>query len=201
MPASLQGPVDIANAAFTRLGFKQRIGSFFDGSPAAKKILDIYGQTRDQLIREGNWPFAQRDELGTVIKQAPAGGYVPPNTWNNSFPPLPWTFEYQYPSDCLDVRAVKPSLVFVPNYDPRPYLFTIANDSGQRVILSNVAAAVVTYAGQVTDPTQWPPDFTEALIASLARRLAPVFSQDPNVLKLEAQDEQAETAVAERQQG
>jgi hypothetical protein len=200
LTASLQSPTDIVNAALTRLGFKDRVGSMYEGSKASKKALDIYGQTRDQLLREGMWPFSQRDTAATLIKSAPVGGYIPPTVWNSTYPPLPWQYEYDYPDDCLEVRAVKPAPILIPNFAPRPFLFTVANDSNQRVILSNVANAIITYVGQVTDPTDMPPDFVEAFVASLARRLAPVLA-NLDAVKIEAQDEQVETAIAERQQG
>ena len=201
MPSSLQSPADILNASLTRIGFKDRVGSLYEGSKAAKKALDIYGQTRDQMLREGDWSFAQREVTGTLIKSAPVGGYVPPIVWNNlTYPPLPWLFEYMYMSDCIKVRAVKPQVILIPNFSPRPYLFRIANDSGQRVILSNVENAIIAYVGQVTNPTDMPPDFIEAFIASLARRLAPILST-LDAVKLEGQDEQVETNVALHEQG
>ena len=201
MPSSLQSPADIINASLTRIGFKDRVGSLYEGSKAAKKSLDIYGQTRDQMLREGDWSFAQREVTGTLIKSAPVGGYVPPIVWNNlTYPPLPWAFEYMYMGDCIKVRAVKPQLILIPNFSPRPYLFRIANDSGQRVILSNVENAIITYVGQVTNPTDMPPDFIEALVASVARRIAPVLST-LDATKFEAQAEQVETQIAEHEQG
>jgi hypothetical protein len=200
MPSSLASPADLINAAVTRVGYKDRIGSLYEGSKLAKKALDVYSQTRDQLLREGEWPFAQRDTPGTLIKQAPAGGYFGATVWSNTYPPLPWLYEYAYGSDFIKVRAVKPSLILLPNFSPQPHLFAVANDGNERVILSNVANAVVTYVGQITDPTDMPPDFIEALCASLARRLAPILA-NLDAVKLEAQDEMVETQVAERQQG
>ncbi len=201
MASVLQSPADIVNAAVTRVGYKDRVGSLYEGSKLAKKALDIYGETRDQLLRQGEWPFAQRDAVGTLIKSAPVGGYVPPTIWDPiTYPPLPWLFEYAYPGDCIKVRAVKPQPILVPNFSPQPYIFAIANNGNQRVILSMVQNAVVTYVGQITDPTDMPEDFVEAFLASLARRLAPVLA-NLDAEKMEAQDEQVETALAARQQG
>ena len=200
MASSLTSPADIVNAALSRVGIQDRVGNLYEGSKQAKNALDIFGQTRDQLLRMGEWPFAQRDAPGNLLKSAPVGGYVPPNTWNSSFPPLPWLYEYEYFSDCINVRAVKPAPIFVPNFSPQPHLFAIANDGADRVILSNVANAVVTYVGQVTDPLQMPPDFLEAFVAALARRFAPLTGS-LDAVKLEAQDEAVETQAAERRQG
>ena len=200
MPASLNSPADILNVALAQIGYKDRIASLFEGSKAAKNALDLYAQTRDELLRLGEWPFAQRDVAGTLIKSAPVGGYLPTTPWSNTYPPLPWLFEYGYMSDCIKVRAVKPAPILVPNFSPQPNLFAVANDSNQRVILSNLGPIVViTYVGQVTNPTDMPPDFLEAFIASLGRRLAPVLTTMDEA-KMAAQVEQVETAIAERQQ-
>ncbi len=201
MVASIQSPADVVNAALAQIGYKNRVGSLFEGSRAAKNALDIYGQTRDQLLREGDWPFAQRDLVGNLIKSAPPGGYFPPIVWDNiTYPPLPWLFEYSYPDDCIKVRTVKPQPILIPNFSPQPYLFAVANDNNQRVILSMVQNAVITYVGQITSPTDMPTDFVEAFISAMARRLAPVLA-NMDAAKMEAQAEQVETTMAERSQG
>ena len=202
MPASLQSPADIVNDALTRIGYKDRVGSLYEGSKASKKALDIYAQTRDELLRTGEWPFARRDVIGILLKQAPPGGYVPTQPWNPStYPPLPWLFEYAFPDDCITVRAVRPQQIMVPNFAPRSHTFAIANDSNERVVLSQVANAVITYTGQITDPTDMAVDFVEALCAAMARRLAAVLTQSADAVKLEAQDEGLETQLAGKQQG
>jgi hypothetical protein len=199
MATTITSPADIVNVALAKIGYKLRINNLYEGSTAAIKTLDIYGQTRDQELRMGEWPFAQRDVPAILIKAAPPGGYFGGNVWSNLYPPLPWTMEYVYPSDCIKVRAVKPADVLLPNFSPQPHLFTVANDGNQRVILSMVPNAVITYTGQVTNPTQMPPDFIEALTAALARRLAPSISTI-DAVKLEAQEEQVQTVISQKEQ-
>lgn len=204
MPASLQSPADVVNVALTRIGYKLRIGNLYDGSDAAKKALDIYGQTRDELLRQNDWGFAERNVAMTLLKSAPVGGYVPPTSWSTAYPPLPWLYEYEYPGDCIKVRAVKPSPLFIPPYDPQPYVFATPNDNSltpsAKVIVCNVADAVLVYTGQVTNPASWEADFAEACAAALGRRLvAGLMSAD--LLKFEAQDEANAQAIAEREQG
>ena len=91
---AIQSPEDLLNNTLVRLGFKLRIGSIWEGSEQAKKALDIYVQTRDTLLRDGDWPFAERDVQPTLLKAAPPNGYVPPTVWSSAYPPLPWANEY-----------------------------------------------------------------------------------------------------------
>jgi hypothetical protein len=201
MPASLQSPADIVNASLARIGFKDRVGNLYEGSRAAKNALDIYAQTRDTLLRDGEWPFAQRDLVAVLSKSAPAGGYSVGTPWDpTTYPPLPWLFQYAWPDDCLRVRTIKTGYIAVPNFNPQPNLFAVLNNGGARSIVSNIASAVLTYVGQITDPTQMPADFLEAFVAALGRRMAPLLA-NLDAAKLEAQDEQVETAMASRQQG
>src|ERR1700761_6202888 len=130
MAAIIQNPADMINLALGRIGFKDRVGSLYEGSFAAKQALDLYSQTRDEMMRAVDYGFAERNIQMTLLKRAPVGGYVPPNLWNPTVnPPVPWVFEYAYPDDCLKVRAIKPLPAFVMDFDPQPVVFTIANDN------------------------------------------------------------------------
>ena len=176
---SLQNPEDVINVALVRIGWKNQIGSVWEGSEAAQLSLSIYGQTRDTLMRDGDWGFCQRNVALTLLKSAPGNNtYLTP--WTSAYPPLPWAYEYAYNDDILKVRAVKPTPFFIPNFDPQPFVFAIDNDNSftppQRVILCNVADAICVYAGRVTDPTTWPSDFAELLTEELGKRLGPALA-------------------------
>jgi hypothetical protein len=202
MTTSITNPEGIVNLALGRIKYPMRIGSIWEGSKAAKAALDIYGQTRDELLRTNDWPFARRDVQLTLLNQAPAGGYVPPVTWNPATnPPLPWRFQYVYPGDSLRIRSIRPIDVFLVNYDPREHRFTVTNDDSEspaaKTILCNVGpVAVATYSGRLTDPTTFDADFTEALAEALARRLAPVLT-DMEAAKVAAAYETKATSEAD----
>lgn len=197
-------PEDVLNDALARIGYSLRIGSLFDGSKASKKALDIYSQTRDELLRGGDWGFAERNVSITLLKQAPPYGYIPPIVWNNTYPPLPWVFEYQYPDDCLEVRSIKKPSIFPIDFDPQPVAFAIENDQAflpaKKVILCNIKDAILTYTGQITDPTTWEPDFTEAFSSALGRRLGPGLIGLEGT-KMAAADEISATSIAETRRG
>lgn len=181
MASVITSPADVVNLALAGIGHTDRIGSIYEGSKAAKQALDIYSQTRDEMMRTVDYGFAARNVDLLLLKSAPAGGYVPPNPWSGANnPPIPWMFEYAYPSDCLKIRAIKAQPIFVLDYDPQPVVFNITNDSfytpARKVVLCNVQNAMMVYTGQVTDPTTWEADFVEAFAAELGRRLAPVLA-------------------------
>lgn len=174
MPASINSPADVINLSLVRIGYEKRVSNLYDGSAAAQRALDIYAQTRDDLLRDGEWQFCQRMVNATLLKSAPANYFDTP--WNPAtMPPQPWLFEYEYPGDCLKVRRLSPQPGFFFNPLPQPTLNQISNDSAytpaRRVILCNIPNAILTYAGQVTDPATMPPDFIEALAAELGTRL------------------------------
>lgn len=208
---TLTAPEDIINNALGRIGYKLRIGSIYEGSAAANKALDLYGQARDQLLRDDsyNWQFAERNVTLTLLKSAPAlagggYGYIPPTVWNPAVnPPLPYLFEYAYPSDCIKIRSLKPTPFLLPEMDPRPVIYKDFNDNSfnppQKAIACNVPGALLTYTGQVTDPSTWDSGFTEALCEELAKVLAPSFN--PEMLKLIVPDAANAQMVAETEQG
>jgi hypothetical protein len=206
MSLTLSSPEDVINDALARIGSRVRIDQIYQGTPASDLALDVYGQTRDELLRQGDWGFAERNIAATLLKSAPPGGYIPGVTdWNGTtYPPIEALFEYAYPTDCLKVRSVKPTPLFVPNFDPQPHSFRIANDNyyttPRKVILCNVPNALVTYTGQVVDPTTWESDFTEALVAALGKRLAASLA-NLQEKQIEQRDEAVSTVVAEQQQG
>lgn len=205
MATSISSAASVVNAALARIGYKLFIGNLHDGSAAAQVALQVYGQTRDTLMRDGSWGFAQREVALTLLKSAPAA-YTPGVTdWDpTTNPQVGFKFEYAYPTDGLKVRAVRPTPIFVPNYDPRPWPFSIANDNyytpGRRVILTNLASAICVYTGRVADPSLWQVDFTQALVEALGEPLgASLATMD--AAKVEGAEGRVDKAMAQMEQG
>lgn len=203
MASIINSPADVVNLALVRIGSKWLIGNIYDGSEPAQLAIAIYGQTRDEMLRKLTPGFAQRELPLALLKQAPDGGYVA-NPWSTQYPQLPWTFQYAYPDDCLILGSIRSTPLFIPNYDPQPNTFAIANDSSVtpqvKVVLTDVAGAVGTYTAQVTDPTLWESDFIEAFAAELGRRLAPALVGLEQA-KAEVADGQSEMAADRASQG
>lgn len=208
MTTVLDNPAKVCNYALAKIGYKLRLGSLFDGTLAAKKSLDIYGQTRDALLSEVDWDFAERTASGVLLKQAPAS-YIT-NPWTSAYPPLPWQFEYAYPTDAVKIRSVKYPPISIPNFDPRYNRFSEDNDTGPqtvvgyvppvKVILTNVSNAIIVYTGQVTAPDQWTAAFLDAFADRLGKALGPVL-MGLDVVKVSAAEEQQDIAEAAETRG
>ena len=205
MVASIKSPADIVNYSLRRIGNKNRVGNLYDGSNESSVALDVFTQVRDEFLRQSGAGFCERNAVGTVLKYAPEGGYFPPNTWDPTVnPPLPWFYEYAYPDDCIEVRALRQQALFVLDFDPQPITFSVENDNyytpARRVILCNIANATIVYTGQVTDLSTWDSGAIEAFAAALGRRLAPAL-MGLDAAKLAVQDEAMETQLAAAEEG
>ena len=209
MTNTVQSVENICNMALGKIGFERRIGDIYEGTRHSKLCLDFYAQTRDALFRSNDWGFTERNINATLINQAPAGGYSPANPWTPAFPPPPWYYQYQYPSDCIKLRSIKSSQIFLPNFSPVPYVFDIVNDNSQvpavKTILCNVQGAIFVYTAQITDMTTWEPSFVEALVDALSKKLAPgiaeITQSGEAAEKEELQDEAIAETIAARMQG
>ena len=124
----LTTPEDVVNAALSGIGLKIRIGSLLEGSEPAKAALDIYGQTRDALLRSDDWGFARGDETLAATKTGLNDYTVMP--WSSTYPPYPWKYQFTYPADCLKVRnIIYATPGFALNFDPQPPRWDTPNDS------------------------------------------------------------------------
>ena len=189
-------PEGLCNMGLRRISYPTPIGYMYEGSPAARIAIEIYGQTRDNLLRNGDWDFA-RGAIGLVLlKTAPVGGYGYNNPWTDVYPPPPWIYEYAYPTSALLVRSVRATPIILPVLEPQPNIFVLADDysvSPTKVILTNLANAQAVYTAQITDPTQMNASFIEALVDALATKFQNALRSDPQLDK-ERREEEADAA-------
>lgn len=188
MALVLQSPEDICNVALVRVGYKRRIGSLYEGSFASKICLDVYGQTRDALLRLTDWDFSEQIAAGVISGTAP----------------FPWSFQYAYPANCLRVRGIFGlNYVADPN-DPLPVNWQTGNATiasvPVQVIWADFASATIVFTAQVTNPLTWEPLFVEALIDNLAQRVALGLS-GPDAVKLEMQEAKEADAAGDARDG
>lgn len=94
-------PADVANEALDAIGAGLALGDLEEGTEPAQIILRKYGECLRQLLRAAHWDFAR--------KQAPLNclADITGNTPNvSTFVQQPWTYAYEYPTDCLKARFI-----------------------------------------------------------------------------------------------
>lgn len=197
---------DLLNQALRRIGYQVPIGYILEGSKASRVAIEFYSQERDDLLSINDWQFARREVNLTIIKTAPVGGYNISVPWTPAYPLLPWVYEYAYPAQCLQVRSIRSAQAIIPDFDPSPNIFTVANDNAlmvpAKVILSNVAVAVASITAQVTDPAQWADaQFIEALIDRCALRFQENLNPQPDEVKMRAAEDQVGQAMGQDNRG
>lgn len=189
----------------------RRIADIYEGSEEAKVAIELYGQARDELLDSKDWSFSRRTAPLTLLKGPPPdGGYTIGQPWSNLYPAPGFLYEYAYPSDCMDLRAVIPMPGLMPDLDPLPAVWRVDNDptpvvSGEppaasgpeaKVIFCDVTNAMAVYRSRVTNPAIFDPGFTAALVALLGERFAVAFGEDIAIQR-EGQVEAAATAQTE----
>ena len=75
MASIITNPADLVNLAMIKLGRNERVGSLYEGSKWAKAALSIYGQTRDALLRAGDYGFAERGRVHLHLTHRPSSYY------------------------------------------------------------------------------------------------------------------------------
>lgn len=192
-------PEDLCNEVLRALGSKLAIGDLYEGSPQARACLEIYAQTRDEILTQTVADaFSRGVATLTLLKgPAPDGGYSPVGAWSPLYPPPGFLYEYAYPADMVELRAIISPMTPLPEFDPQPVTWRIDNDllpvvtgtqlSGPpaMVILTNIANAVAVYRRRVTNLALWRPPALAAFIARMAARLAgdPRLASSPQMMQ------------------
>lgn len=137
---AISTPEDAVAAALRQIGYARTVVDLYDGSLAAKVALDYYDQTRDEVQRSQDWPFAMVPLTLTLLKgPPPPGGYTPLIPWSNIYPPPGWLYEYAYPSDCLEMCAIIKQPGPMPTLLPHTTQWQIFNDEAPVLTLGNPA--------------------------------------------------------------
>lgn len=166
-----ESDIAICNMALAHLADGKGIASFTERSAEARASLLWYEQTRDELLREFPWPFAQRRGALTLI--AVLTGVTGAE----------WGYSYRVPAGTLAIRSVLSPYGFrIPSHVNRvPWL--LESDATGQVLYTDLQDAQLVYTLRVTDVAQYPADFTRVLALKLAANMAPALTAgDPQKL-------------------
>lgn len=207
--------LDIANRSLLAVGARTQISSLnpSDGSVEGNSVSTLWQSTFEQLARTAQWGCL-RKQIALSLLQAASGtpenqsGLLPT-------PPTPWNYAYAYPSDCLTVRYVVPSLPsseggstpattinnsagsWIPGGGQIQYAIGIeytSNNSPYKVIYTNQDQAQIVYTVNEANPAIWDSLFEQGMVASLAAFLVPALSL--NFPLMQAQIKNAEACIA-----
>jgi hypothetical protein len=161
--------VDIANRAIQLIGDNQPpitgTGNYptptFDTSAAGLVCAQVYVGVVNTVGRQFGWDFSRNT---AALVAGNTGAAVP----------VPWKFEFLYPTNGIQVRQLVPTIIADPN-NPLPIRWAVANDliAGivTKVILTNLAAGFAVFSNQPNE-NLWDAGFTEEVIRLLANYIA-----------------------------
>lgn len=181
--------VTVVNQALDEIRARATVTSInpSDGSKAGDIASRHYQPRIDALSRSAHWNCLRFQATLTMLKAALGTPENPQGT--NPTPPLPWLYEYAWPSTpfCLKPRFIVPPLNVVggvpimtnagiaqPSLAVKsaiPFQVSIDTDSNGnaiKVILCNIAQAQLVYTARITDPDLWDPQFLDAAVMTLA---------------------------------
>lgn len=187
--------IDIANRALLQIGARTTISSFTEDAVEAEAVSVLWQPTFESLARTAQWNCL-RNQVTLSLLAAQLGTPENPNG-TPPLPPIPWLYEYEYPSDCLDIRWIVPSFpssstdtvplttinnsatTCLPTGGQIKYAVSYGTDStgsAIRVVLTNQSQAQAVYTINQPNPQQWDSLFQQAMVSSLAAYLVPALS-------------------------
>lgn len=201
----MTSPVDVANMALDNIGARYSITSLDPPQPAPNAVLVArhYQPKMDALHRAAHWNFARKQAPLTLLKAA-KGTPENPNGTTLPRPPVPWQYEYGYPSDCLLARNLiacpqnmagsdmpflgggtfaTPLWPYTPGYKFVVGVDTDAEGNQIKVILTDLEFAQLVYTARIVNPDLWDSQFLLAASAFLGSWLINPTSGDGEMLK------------------
>ncbi len=162
---------DIANQAIQLIGDNQPlvtgVAPNFDTSTAGIALSKLYAPCIQTVGRQFAWDMARRTIALTL---------------SGNTAPFPWSFEYLYPTNGIEVWQLQPAVIGDAN-NPLPLNWNVANAvvaaQQQRVIWCNLASAMATYNNNPNENT-WDALFREAVVRLLASQLAMAVAGKPD---------------------
>lgn len=160
--------IEICNLALTHLGVGKEIANLeTEASEAAEACNRVYDLSRQETLRDFNWPFATRFVALALVEENPT---------------TEWAYSYRYPSDCLKIKRILSGLRNDNRQSRIPY--KIIGDNSGSLIYCDEKLAECEYTFNEEDPAKYPVDFIMALSFRVGYYIASRLTKgDPFKLK------------------
>lgn len=218
-----QSQISVCNLALLSVGGRAQVSSInpSDGSPAGDACSTLFQFVFEQFARTAKWGCLKKQVTLSLI-QAAQGTPENPNGTSLPIPPVPWSYAYLYPADCLMLRQIMPPYnttaitseaqttisnsvtPWIPGQYSIPYEIGYSTDSSGnpiQVILTNQESAIGNYTVNEPDPASWDALFTSGYVAALAVYLAPALTLNMALMVQCKQQAEAVISIARAQDG
>lgn len=215
--------VSLANRSLLSVGARAQISSLDEDSTEADAINVLFTPTFQQLARTAPWNCLKQQATLTLLAAA-EGTEENPDGDTLPIPPQPWLYQYQVPSNSLQIRYLLPTLPtasttgssplttasvaagpWAPFGDQQiPFSVSYATDSDNNpleVILTNLSDAQAVYTVDQPNPVIWDSLFEQAFVASLAAYLVPALSLNLPLMQMSIKTADAAIAQARMRDG
>lgn len=206
--------ISICNRALLAIGSQSQISSLTEGSTQADACATLFTPTYESLARMAFWNCLRKQIVLSLIAAA-AGTPENPQGTTLPYPPVPWLYSYQLPSDCLQARflvaslptigtssvPISPAMLGGQTIIPSQRITfevgyaTDANNNPIQIILTNQTQAQLVYTVNQSNPQIWDSLFQSAMVASLAAFLVPALSL--NISLAQIQTKLADTLITQ----
>jgi hypothetical protein len=149
--------VEISNLAMTVLG-ADRITSMSDNTENARRLVAIYDNCLEDVLRAHPWNFAIVRESLALLVSTPTYGY---------------DYEFQLPTACLRVIEVSDGSNVITDF----------KIEGRKLLL-NYDSVYIKYISNITDPNQYTSQFIFVLATRLAAELAYAITNNKTTAEL-----------------
>jgi len=143
--------VQIVNWSLAKIG-AAGIAALSDSGEAAAVASAVYEEVRDVELMAHAWSFAKTRAILPAEAETPAFG---------------WSWQYLLPSDCLRPLEVgswpMPVMASLVTGDTRTFII-----ENNRILTNRGPSLPLSYLRRVTDTSQYPPSFVDALACRLA---------------------------------
>lgn len=144
--------VDIFNLALANIASKAFVQRPDEDSIEAKYCSAVFDSAFDTLLADHDWKFATAfTENGLSLVR---------DSNDDPPPPVPWIYEYTYPSDCVVAREI---LRNTDNEKAVPFDVLLNAEANGKVIVTDKDQAKLRYTKRISNETLLSPSAAEAL--------------------------------------